>query len=138
MPFHAGRNEGVMKFRKFTATIALTAVLSSSIASSLTPLTVLATDGEVTTTTEESQNSEPVQENDAPAESPSEPTAESAENKVEETKQEEPAPEKEENEASYDGSSSSDAETTRKVLKLPTWSDPRKTLKIRPKLSFLL
>lgn len=67
MPFHAGRNEGVMKFRKFTATIALTAVLSSSIASSLTPLTVLATDGEVTTTTEESQDSEPVQEGTAPA-----------------------------------------------------------------------
>ena len=107
-----------MKFRKFTATIALTAVLSSSIASSLTPLTVLATDGEDTATTEapmeETKDSKPVQENDAPAELPSEPTAESAENKVEETKQEEPAPEKEENEASYDGSASFDAETTDK------------------------
>ena len=113
MPFHAGRNEGVMKFRKFTATIALTAVLSSSIASSLTPLTVLATDGEDTATTEvateEFQNSEPVQENNAPAEpakAPSEQTAEPAENKVEETKQEE----QKESKTSNDGSSSSDAE----------------------------
>ena len=102
-----------MKFRKFTATIALTAVLSSSIASSLTPLTVLATDGEDTATTEvateEFQNSEPVQENNAPAEpakAPSEQTAEPAENKVEETKQEE----QKESKTSNDGSSSSDAE----------------------------
>lgn len=108
-----------MKFRKFTATIALTAVLSSSIASSLTPLTVYATDGETVTATtetvpEEKTDSEPVQENDAPAgvsapaaEEPTkaEPAAESAENnKVEEPKQGEPAPEKKENEVSNDSS----------------------------------
>lgn len=106
-----------MKFRKFTATIALTAVLSSSIASSLTPLTVYATDGETVTAetaSEEPKDSEPVQEDVAPAEALSEPAAESVGNKVEEPKKEEPAPEKKENEASNDGSGSPDAESADK------------------------
>lgn len=108
-----------MKFRKFTATIALTAVLSSSIASSLTPLTVYATDGETVTATtetapEEKTDSAPVQENTAPTEKPKAVETSAAE--PAEKAQEEAAPEKQEKSAPKEGSGSesgeSDAEET--------------------------
>ena len=40
--------------------------------------------------------------------------------------------------ATVNNLSDSDLKILANLLKLPTWSDPRKTLKIRPKSSFLL